>query len=160
PGWPCGGSDVAAPGRLPAGGLAATIRTVQLPQPARCLAMPAYTNRCFAALLALPLVFAPPRAAGPPAAKGALPGVETDVPYAAGGDQQKLALSLPGKRGFATVVFTYGGGWHTGGRKSVTPVGKKLQALGYGCALLSHRLSPKDRFPAQAEDVAAGFAWV
>jgi acetyl esterase/lipase len=86
--------------------------------------------------------------------------VELDVPYTAGGDQQKLDLYLPKKKGFATVVFTYGGGWHTGSRKSVTPIGEKLQSLGYGCALLSHRLGPKDRFPAQIEDVAAGFAWV
>jgi acetyl esterase/lipase len=58
------------------------------------------------------------------------------------------------------VVFTYGGGWHTGSRESVTPIGQKLQTLGYGCALLSHRLSPKDKFPAQAEDVALAFTWI
>jgi acetyl esterase/lipase len=86
--------------------------------------------------------------------------VELDVPYADGGDQQKLDLYLPAKKGFATIVFTYGGGWHTGSRKSVAVVGEKLQSFGYGCALLSHRLSPKDKFPAQIEDVAAGFAWV
>jgi acetyl esterase/lipase len=89
-----------------------------------------------------------------------LPAVEKDVPYAEGGDQHQLDLYLPARKGFPTVVFTYGGGWHTGGRKSVTPVGEKLQSLGFGCALVSHRLSPKDRFPAQAEDVAAAFAWV
>jgi len=89
-----------------------------------------------------------------------LPGVEFDIPYAEGGDQQKLDLYLPDKKGFATIVFTYGGGWHSGSRKSVTPIGMKLQSLGFGCALLSHRLSPKDKFPAQIEDVAAGFAWV
>src|SRR5690348_1469781 len=86
--------------------------------------------------------------------------VELDVPYADGGDQQKLDLYLSAKTGFTTVVFTFGGGWHRGGRKSVTPVGKKFQELGYGCALLSHRLAPADKFPAQAEDVAAAFAWV
>jgi acetyl esterase/lipase len=89
-----------------------------------------------------------------------LPSVELDIPYAEGGDQQKLDLYLPEKKGFATIVFTYGGGWHSGSRKSVTPIGKKLQSFGFGCALLSHRLAPKDKFPAQIEDVAAGFAWV
>ena len=73
-------------------------------------------------------------------------------------------LAFPGDRfvefAFASVVFVYGGGWHTGSRKSVTPVGKQLQSLGYGCALVSHRLSPAHKFPAQAEDVAAAFAWV
>jgi acetyl esterase/lipase len=86
--------------------------------------------------------------------------VELDVPYAPGGDAQKLDLYLPPQKGFTTVVFTYGGGWHRGSRKSVTPVGKALQALGYGCALVSHRLGPQEKFPAQAEDVAAAFAWV
>jgi acetyl esterase/lipase len=71
-----------------------------------------------------------------------------------------LDLYLPHKKNFATVVFTYGGGWHSGSRKSVAQIGEQLQGLGYGCALLSHRLAPKDKFPAQAEDVAAAFAWV
>jgi acetyl esterase/lipase len=86
--------------------------------------------------------------------------VERDVPYTDGTDQQKLDLYLPPDKGFPTVVFIYGGGWHRGSRKSVTPVGLKLQSAGYGCALLSHRLAPQDQFPAQIEDVAAGFAWV
>jgi acetyl esterase/lipase len=89
-----------------------------------------------------------------------LPAVEKDVPYADGGEQRMLDLYLPDKMGFTTVVFTYGGGWHAGSRKSVTTIGERLQRLGYGCALLSHRLAPKDKFPAQAEDVAAAFAWV
>jgi acetyl esterase/lipase len=86
--------------------------------------------------------------------------VEKDLPYAEGGDQRMLDLYLPAKKSFTTVVFTYGGGWHTGSRKAVAPIGEKLQSLGYGCALISHRLAPKDKFPAQAEDVAAAFAWV
>jgi acetyl esterase/lipase len=86
--------------------------------------------------------------------------VELDIPYAEGGDEQKLDLFLPRQKNFAIVVFTYGGGWHRGSRKSVTPIGEKLQSLGYGCALLSHGLSPQDKFPAQIEDVAAAFAWV
>ena len=60
--------------------------------------------------------------------KPQLPHVEKDVAYAAGGDEHKLDLYLPARPGFATVVFTYGGGWHTGGRKSVTPVGEKHRA--------------------------------
>jgi acetyl esterase/lipase len=86
--------------------------------------------------------------------------VELDLPYADGGDQQKLDLYLPKQNDFTTIIFTFGGGWHTGGRKSVTPIGEQLQSLGFGCALLSHRLGPKEKFPAQAEDIAAGFGWV
>jgi acetyl esterase/lipase len=53
-----------------------------------------------------------------------------------------------------------GGGWHTGSRKSVARIGEQVQRLSFGCALLSPRLGPKDKFPAQAEDVADAFAWV
>ena len=56
--------------------------------------------------------------------------VELDVPYAEGGDQQKLDLYLPKQKNFATVVFTFGGGWHRGSRKSVTAIGEKLQSQG------------------------------
>ncbi len=85
---------------------------------------------------------------------------EVDIAYTDGNDRQKLDLYLPEKRGFATVVFTYGGGWHAGSRKNLAVVGKRLSGLGFGCAVLDHRLSPKDKFPAQIEDVAAAFAWV
>jgi acetyl esterase/lipase len=104
------------------------------------------------------LVFA--QAAKPPGKQTSRPVVEKDIPYASGGDQQKLDLYLPEQQGFSTIVFTYGGGWHSGSRKSVTPIGEKFQSLGFGCALLSHRLAPQDKFPAQVEDVAAAFAWV
>jgi acetyl esterase/lipase len=112
--------------------------------------------------LLLPLAGGPARGqdARPPDRTAPSPAVENDVPYADGSDQQMLDLYLPDQKGFVTVVFTYGGGWHSGSRKSVAAIGAKLQGLGYGCALLSHRLAPKDRFPAQAEDVAAAFAWV
>lgn len=86
--------------------------------------------------------------------------VELDVSYIEGGEQQKLDLYLPKQKAFTTIVFTYGGGWHTGSRKSVITIGVKLQTLGFGCALVSHRLAPKDKFPAQIEDLAAAFAWL
>jgi len=86
--------------------------------------------------------------------------VELDIPYANGGDERKLDLYIPRRERYATIVFTFGGGWHTGSRKSVAPIGAKFQDAGFGCALPSHRLSPKDKFPAQIEDIAAAFAWV
>jgi acetyl esterase/lipase len=97
---------------------------------------------------------------GPPGPEPKSASTEPDIAYAEGGDQRKLDLYLPARKDFPTVVFTFGGGWHSGGRKAVAPIGKKLQGLGYGCALLSHRLAPRDKFPAQIEDVAAAFAWV
>jgi hypothetical protein len=38
------------------------------------------------------------------------PAVEKDMAYAEGSDQQQLDLYLPQKKGFTTIVFTYGGG--------------------------------------------------
>src|SRR5579863_9741305 len=68
-----------------------------------------------------------------PAATGT---VEADIAYTDGTDLQKLDLYLPEKKGFATVVFTYGGGWHAGSRKNVAVIGTTLRELGFGCALL------------------------
>lgn len=86
--------------------------------------------------------------------------VELDIPYAHDSPSQTLDLYIPAKNGFATIVYTYGGGWHSGSGKSSKPIAEKLQSLGYGCALVSHRLSPPSTFPAHAEDVASAFAWV
>jgi acetyl esterase/lipase len=86
--------------------------------------------------------------------------VEKDLPYADGGEERKLDLYIPKREKYATIVFTFGGGWHSGSRQSVAPIGARLRDLSFGCALPSHRLAPKDKFPAQIEDVAAAFAWV
>jgi acetyl esterase/lipase len=75
-------------------------------------------------------------------------------------DEQKLDLYLSTKRAFTAVVFTNGGGWHLGIRKSVATIGVRLRSHGFGSALLSHRLAPKDRFAAQIERVPAAVAWV
>ena len=73
---------------------------------------------------------------------------------------QVLDLFLPDGDAFSTIVYTYGGGWHSGSGKSSMPVAQELSHLGYACALVSHRLFPPDPFPAPAEDLAAAFAWV
>ncbi len=86
--------------------------------------------------------------------------VELDIAYEKTSPRQTLDLYLPARNEFTTIVYTYGGGWHSGSGKSSKPIAEKLRNLGYGCALVSHRLSPPDVFPAHAEDVAAAFAWV
>jgi acetyl esterase/lipase len=86
--------------------------------------------------------------------------VEMDIPYDTKSPRQTLDLYVPAKDDFTTIVYTYGGGWHSGSGKSSNPIAEKLQSLGYGCALVSHRLSPPDVFPAHAEDLASAFAWV
>ncbi len=85
---------------------------------------------------------------------------ELDIHYGKESDSQILDLYLPSTKGFSTVVYTYGGGWHAGSGKNSKPIAEKLQQLGYGCALVSHRLFPPNVFPAHAEDLAAAFAWV
>ena len=90
----------------------------------------------------------------------ALSAQELDIRYSSASSPQTLDLYLPAGKNFATVVYTYGGGWHSGSGKSSKPIAEKLARLGFGCALVSHRLWPPDAFPAQAEDVAAAFAWV
>ena len=85
---------------------------------------------------------------------------ELDIPYGPHGDKNQLDLYLPAQNPFATIMLTYGGGWHGGSRKSMTPIAQHFQKLGYACVIISHRLTPPDVFPAHIEDVAAAFAWV
>lgn len=106
--------------------------------------------------IALALVLVQTRAAG---TAHEAPAPVLDVAYGEHA-KQTLDLYLPAARGFPTVVFVYGGGWHAGSGKSCTPIAERLRAHGYGCALVSHRLAPPDRWPAMIEDVAAAFAWV
>jgi acetyl esterase/lipase len=87
------------------------------------------------------------------------PRIESDIQYAPG-PSRILDLYVPAKSGFTTIVYTYGGGWHSGSGKSSAPIAGELVHLGYGCALVSHRLFPPHVFPAPAEDLAAAFAWV
>ncbi|NOT30387.1 MAG: alpha/beta hydrolase [Planctomycetes bacterium] len=94
-----------------------------------------------------------------PAATAIAPALLLDQPYGEH-EKQVLDLYLPAKKDFPTVVFTYGGGWHSGSGKSCTPIAEALRARGYGCALLSHRVSPPDAWPAMIEDEARAFAWV
>jgi acetyl esterase/lipase len=72
--------------------------------------------------------------------------------------EQVVDLYLPASRkGFTTIVFVYGGGWHAPRGPSVDFIGQTFQKEGYACALVSHRLGPQSRFPAQAEDVASAY---
>ncbi len=100
----------------------------------------------------------PPPDSAVPAAAGSKR-VELDVAYAADDKAQRLDFYRPEKDGYATVVFVYGGGWHSGSGRSCAPIAEKLARLGFGCALVSHRLSPPHVWPAHAEDVASAFAW-
>src|SRR5438477_4504946 len=92
-------------------------------------------------------------------------GADSVVPYVQNGTpQQQLSLFFP-KRvtrtpRFTTIVFTYGGGWQAPRGPNVDRICEAFRDMGFGCALVAHRLGGTYRYPAQAEDVAAAAAWV
>src|SRR5215218_6681909 len=114
-------------------------------------------------------LLAPPVArADGPAAPAAPLTVLKDLPYKSGDpltdyerDRCKLDLYLPAGKGFATVVWFYGGGMEAGekgGRVNVR-IATKLAQRGVACAVANYRLSPKAKYPAYLDDAAAGVAW-
>jgi len=87
--------------------------------------------------------------------------VMTDVSY--GSDAaEKLDLSLPATKSFATLIFVHGGSL-TSGDKADSDYGHvcdSFPAVGIACANLNYRLGPQHPWPAQAEDLASAVAWV
>jgi acetyl esterase/lipase len=87
--------------------------------------------------------------------------VERDLAY--GPDPlQQLDLSLPGAKGFPTIIFVHGGGL-TSGDKTDTDyreVCAPFPKEGIACANVNYRLAPGSPWPAAAEDVASAVAWV
>lgn len=55
------------------------------------------------------------------------------------------------------VVWIHGGGWNAGTPDDFLFVGQRFALEGYHCLSLGYRLSPKNKYPAQLEDVCAGF---
>jgi acetyl esterase/lipase len=91
--------------------------------------------------------------------------VRKDISYT-GGDpadapKHKLDLYLPkDKKNFPVMVFIHGGSWRMGDRAMYPVLGNRFAKAGIGVAIPSYRLMPGNPHPAQAEDVAAAFAWV
>jgi acetyl esterase/lipase len=92
-----------------------------------------------------------------------------DLPYKTGDDltdyerqRCKLDLYLPdGEKGFATVIWFYGGGLEGGdkGQRVNTAIATTLARHGIACAAVDYRLSPKATYPAYLDDAAATVAW-
>ncbi len=75
--------------------------------------------------------------------------------------KHKLDLYLPrGEKDFPLLFFVHGGSWRFGDRAQYPPLGNRFAKAGIGVAAISYRLAPKNRHPAQIEDVAAAFRWV
>lgn len=57
------------------------------------------------------------------------------------------------------IFFVHGGGWLSGDKKTYRDIAESLAGQGMTVILVNYRLSPRVKFPAHVEDVAAAFAW-
>ena len=55
------------------------------------------------------------------------------------------------------VVWIHGGGWNAGNPKFFDYVGQYMAGAGYRFVSLGYRLSPKNKYPVQLEDVCRGY---
>jgi len=55
------------------------------------------------------------------------------------------------------VVWVHGGGWNSGDPEAFDYVGQAMVKEGYRFVSLGYRLSPKNKYPVQIEDVCAGY---
>ncbi len=55
------------------------------------------------------------------------------------------------------IIWVHGGGWNAGNPRFFDYVGQSVSKEGYLMISLGYRLSPKNKYPAQIEDVAKGF---
>ncbi len=56
-----------------------------------------------------------------------------------------------------TVLWVHGGGWNAGSPKFFDFVGQCIAGAGYPFISLGYRLSPKNKYPVQIEDVCEGY---
>ncbi len=91
-----------------------------------------------------------------------------DLPYKTEGSPYEMAkckldLHLPmDEDNFPIVIWLHGGSLKHGAKDAAIEqkVAARLTKSGVGCASIDYRLSPRAKFPAAAEDVAAAVAWV
>ena len=55
------------------------------------------------------------------------------------------------------IIWVHGGGWNAGNPKFFDCVGQAISKEGYHVISIGYRLSPKNKYPTQIEDVAAGY---
>ena len=55
------------------------------------------------------------------------------------------------------IVWVHGGGWNSGSPEYFDFVGQCFSKHGYSCISIGYRLSPKNKYPSQIQDVCAGF---
>ncbi|MEI6860676.1 MAG: alpha/beta hydrolase [Verrucomicrobiota bacterium] len=85
------------------------------------------------------------------------------IMFARAGTTDALALDFyhavrTDGRAAPCVVIIHGGGWDSGDRAQLAGFNRWLAQRGYAVAAMDYRLAPKDRWPAQADDVADALA--
>ena len=90
--------------------------------------------------------------------------VRRDIEYVAGAPddapKHKLDIYVPkGKTNVPVFVFIHGGAWKQGDRSQYPALGNRLAREGIAVVIPSYRLAPKNRHPAQIDDVRAAFRW-
>jgi acetyl esterase/lipase len=90
--------------------------------------------------------------------------IKKDLVYVEGKPEDepkhKLDLYIPAGGKLAPVfLFIHGGAWRFGDRALYPPFGQRFAREGILTVIPSYRLAPKNRWPAQAEDSAAAYAW-
>jgi acetyl esterase/lipase len=88
-----------------------------------------------------------------------------DISYGPAGHRNQLDFwrrpDLPRDAGAPVLVQIHGGGWMAGDRTvQAYPLMTLMAELGWVCASISYRLSPRATWPAQLDDVKAAIAWV
>lgn len=74
--------------------------------------------------------------------------------------KHKLDIYAPKeKKNSPVFFFIHGGAWVSGDRSQYPPLGNRYASEGIVTVVPSYRLAPKNKFPAQIEDVAAALAW-
>jgi acetyl esterase/lipase len=92
-------------------------------------------------------------------------GGRRNLSYGPAGHRNQLDLwrraDLPRDAGAPVLVQVHGGGWVTGDRTGQAyPLMVLMAELGWVCASISYRLSPRATWPAQLDDVRAAVAWI
>lgn len=76
-----------------------------------------------------------------------------------GGDRQQYFLYYEPKqiKSDKVILWVHGGGWNAGSPKQFDFVGQCVAGNGYRFVSLGYRLSPKNKYPCQIEDVCNGY---
>jgi acetyl esterase/lipase len=88
--------------------------------------------------------------------------IKRDLPY--GSDpKQTLDIFRPNPVGASNIpvlIYFHGGGWISADKKNYDGICARLSQNGHLVVNVNYRLAPRNRFPAQLQDVAKAVAWV